>query len=59
MGRFGTVEVLAGTVANLASDDAGFVTASALPIEGGITTASIEPSRLHLGRVTSGRRLGP
>ena len=36
MGRFGTVEELAGTVAYLASDDAGFVTASVFPINGGI-----------------------
>jgi NAD(P)-dependent dehydrogenase (short-subunit alcohol dehydrogenase family) len=44
MGRFGTVEELAGTVAYLASDDAGFVTASAFPIEGGITAAFTVPS---------------
>jgi NAD(P)-dependent dehydrogenase (short-subunit alcohol dehydrogenase family) len=40
MGRF----ELAGTVAYLASDDAGFVTASAFPIEGGITAAFTVPS---------------
>jgi hypothetical protein len=44
MGRFGTVEELAGTVAYLASDDAGFVTAAAFPIEGGITGAFTVPS---------------
>ena len=35
MGRFGTVLELAATVAYLASDDAGFVTASSFPINGG------------------------
>jgi NAD(P)-dependent dehydrogenase (short-subunit alcohol dehydrogenase family) len=44
MGRFGTVEELAGTVAYLASDDAGFVTASTFPIDGGITSAFTVPS---------------
>ena len=44
MGRFGIVEELAGTVAYLASDDAGFVTAAAFPIEGGITGAFTVPS---------------
>jgi NAD(P)-dependent dehydrogenase (short-subunit alcohol dehydrogenase family) len=44
MGRFGPVEELAGTVAYLASDDAGFVTASAFPIDGGITAAFTVPS---------------
>ena len=44
MGRFGTVEELAGTVAYLASDDAGFVTAAAFPIDGGITSAFTVPS---------------
>jgi NAD(P)-dependent dehydrogenase (short-subunit alcohol dehydrogenase family) len=40
----GTVEELAGTVAYLASDDAGFVTAAAFPIDGGITSAFTVPS---------------
>jgi NAD(P)-dependent dehydrogenase (short-subunit alcohol dehydrogenase family) len=39
MGRFGTLEELAATVAYLASDDAGFVTASVFPINGGIPDA--------------------
>lgn len=39
MGRFGTLEELAATVAYLASDDAGFVTASIFPINGGIPEA--------------------
>lgn len=44
MGPFGTLEELAGTVAYLASDDSGFVTASAFPINGGITSAFTVPS---------------
>lgn len=48
MGRFGTVEELAATAAYLASDDAGFVTASTFPLNGGIpaafTVASDRPS---------------
>jgi NAD(P)-dependent dehydrogenase (short-subunit alcohol dehydrogenase family) len=44
MGRFGTLEELAGTVAYLASEDSGFVTASAFPIDGGITAAFTVPS---------------
>ena len=36
LGRFGTVEELAATAAYLASDDAGFVTASSFPLNGGI-----------------------
>ena len=39
MGRFGTVDELAATAAYLASDDAGFVTASTFPIHGGIQGA--------------------
>jgi hypothetical protein len=39
MGRFGTLEELAGTVAYLASDDAGFITGAAFPLDGGITSA--------------------
>ena len=39
MGRFGTLDELAGTVAYLASDDSGFVTASIFPINGGIPGA--------------------
>ena len=35
-GRFGTLEELAGTVAFLASEDSGFITASVFPIDGGI-----------------------
>ena len=44
MGRFGTPEELAGTVAYLASDDAGFITGAAFPLNGGITTAFTVPS---------------
>jgi NAD(P)-dependent dehydrogenase (short-subunit alcohol dehydrogenase family) len=36
LGRFGTLDEIAGTVAYLASDDSGFVTASEFPINGGI-----------------------
>jgi NAD(P)-dependent dehydrogenase (short-subunit alcohol dehydrogenase family) len=39
MGRFGSPAELAGAVAFLASDDAGFITGTAFPLEGGITTA--------------------
>lgn len=44
MGRFGAPEELAGTVAYLASDDAGFITGAAFPIDGGITSAFTVPS---------------
>jgi NAD(P)-dependent dehydrogenase (short-subunit alcohol dehydrogenase family) len=44
MGRFGTLEELAGTLAYLASDDSGFVTGSSFPLNGGITTAFTVPS---------------
>lgn len=44
MGRFGTPDELAGTVAYLASDDAGFVTGAAFPLDGGITSAFTVPS---------------
>ncbi len=44
MGRFGLVQEVAGTVAFLASDDAGYVTASAFPLDGGITVAYTIPS---------------
>ncbi len=43
MGRFGTLDELAATVAYLASDDAGFVTASVFPISGGIPGAFTVP----------------
>jgi NAD(P)-dependent dehydrogenase (short-subunit alcohol dehydrogenase family) len=43
LGRFGRVEEIAGTVAYLASDDAGFVTASAFPVDGGIAGAYTIP----------------
>jgi NAD(P)-dependent dehydrogenase (short-subunit alcohol dehydrogenase family) len=43
MGRFGTAQELAGTVAYLASDDAGFVTGAAFPLDGGITSAFTVP----------------
>ena len=44
MGRFGALDELAGTVAYLASDDAGFVTGSAFPVDGGIPAAFTVPS---------------
>ena len=43
MGRFGRPEEVAATVAYLASDDAGYVTASAFPLDGGITAAYTIP----------------
>lgn len=43
MGRFGTLAEAAGTVAFLASDDAGFITAAAIPLDGGITKAFTVP----------------
>ena len=42
-GRFGTLAQLAGTVAYLASDDSGFVTASVFPLDGGIQGAFTVP----------------
>jgi NAD(P)-dependent dehydrogenase (short-subunit alcohol dehydrogenase family) len=44
MGRFGRAEEVAATVAFLASDDAGFITASLFPLDGGITAAYTTPS---------------
>jgi NAD(P)-dependent dehydrogenase (short-subunit alcohol dehydrogenase family) len=44
MGRFGTPDELAGTVAYLASDDAGFITGAAFPLDGGISSAFTVPS---------------
>jgi NAD(P)-dependent dehydrogenase (short-subunit alcohol dehydrogenase family) len=44
LGRFGTVAELAATAAYLASDDAGFVTASRFPLNGGIQGAFTVPS---------------
>jgi len=43
MGRFGTVDEATGTVAFLASDDAGFITGAAIPLDGGITRAFTVP----------------
>jgi NAD(P)-dependent dehydrogenase (short-subunit alcohol dehydrogenase family) len=43
MGRFGTLEEAASTIAFLASDDAGFITAAAIPLDGGITAAFTVP----------------
>lgn len=43
-GRFGTLEELAGTVAYLASEDSGFVTASMFPLDGGIRGAFTVPA---------------
>ena len=39
MGRLGTPEEIAGAVAYLASDEAGFVTGSVFTIDGGLTAA--------------------
>jgi NAD(P)-dependent dehydrogenase (short-subunit alcohol dehydrogenase family) len=44
LGRFGTLEELAGTIAYLASDDAGFITASVFPLDGGIQGAFTVPA---------------
>ncbi len=44
MGRFGTLDELAATAAFLASNEAGFITGAAFPIEGGITHAYTIPS---------------
>jgi NAD(P)-dependent dehydrogenase (short-subunit alcohol dehydrogenase family) len=43
MGRFGTLDEAAGTIAFLASDDSGFITAAAIPLDGGITQAFTVP----------------
>jgi NAD(P)-dependent dehydrogenase (short-subunit alcohol dehydrogenase family) len=43
MGRFGTLHEAAGAIAFLASDDAGFITAAALPLDGGISQAFTVP----------------
>jgi NAD(P)-dependent dehydrogenase (short-subunit alcohol dehydrogenase family) len=43
MGRFGTLEEAAGTVAFLADDDSGFITGAAIPLDGGITEAFTVP----------------
>ena len=41
MGRLGTVEDIARTICFLASDDAGFVTAQGLAVDGGVTFTNI------------------
>ena len=41
LGRLGTVEDIARSVCFLASDDAGFITAQALTVDGGITLTNI------------------
>ncbi len=43
MGRFGSLEEAAATIAFLASDDAGFITGAAVPLDGGITEAFTVP----------------
>ena len=43
MGRYGTLEEAARTIAFLASDDAGFITGTAIPLDGGITIAFTVP----------------
>jgi NAD(P)-dependent dehydrogenase (short-subunit alcohol dehydrogenase family) len=42
-GRFGTLEEAAGAIVFLASEDSGFITAAALPLDGGITEAFTVP----------------
>jgi NAD(P)-dependent dehydrogenase (short-subunit alcohol dehydrogenase family) len=44
MGRFGSIDEFAATAAYLASDDAGFVTASSFPLNGGIVGAYTVPT---------------
>lgn len=43
LGRFGTLEEIAATIAFLASKDAGFITASVFPLDGGIQNAFTVP----------------
>jgi NAD(P)-dependent dehydrogenase (short-subunit alcohol dehydrogenase family) len=45
MGRFGTPDELAGTVAYLASEDSGFITGAAFPVDGGITSVFTVPEQ--------------
>ncbi len=47
MGRFGSIDEFAATAAYLASDDAGFVTASSFPLNGGIPGAYTVPTGLR------------
>lgn len=42
-GRFATVDEIAGTIAYLASDDSGYLTASVIPVNGGIPGAYTVP----------------
>lgn len=42
-GRFGTLDEAAGTITFLASADAGFITAAAIPLDGGISAAFTVP----------------
>ena len=44
LGRFGTLHEFTATAAYLASDDAGFVTASSFPLNGGIPAAFTVPT---------------
>lgn len=43
MGRFGSLEEATGTIAFLASDESGFITAAAIPLDGGISGAFTVP----------------
>jgi NAD(P)-dependent dehydrogenase (short-subunit alcohol dehydrogenase family) len=43
MGRFGTLEEAAGTIAFLAGGDSGFITGAAIPLDGGISGAFTVP----------------
>jgi NAD(P)-dependent dehydrogenase (short-subunit alcohol dehydrogenase family) len=42
-GRFGTLDEAAATIAFLASADSGFITAAAIPLDGGISAAFTVP----------------
>lgn len=42
-GRYGTLDEAAGTIAFLASDDSGFITGAAIPLDGGVTGAFTVP----------------
>jgi meso-butanediol dehydrogenase / (S,S)-butanediol dehydrogenase / diacetyl reductase len=43
LGRAGTVEEMAATIAFLASDDAGFITGAVLPADGGASIVDVSP----------------
>ncbi|MFF3390089.1 hypothetical protein ACFYW1_03970 [Streptomyces sp. NPDC002669] len=49
MGRYGTFEEAAGTVAFLAGEEAGFIAGAAIPLDGGIAKAFTVPDRSGQG----------